>query len=65
MQYGLYYTCYMCSMDSTIHVTYTVWILLYMLHIQYGFYYRTRVPKFGRDLAYHSPTCDLYVAAAG
>ena len=39
MQYGFYYTCYICSMDSTIHVTYTVWILLYMLHIQYGFYY--------------------------
>jgi len=37
---------------------------LFYAHTQYGFYYRTRVPKFGRDLAYHFPSCDLYVAAA-
>ncbi len=34
-------------------------------HAQYGRYYRTRIPKFGRDLAYHSPSCDLYFAGAG
>jgi ribosome biogenesis protein ENP2 len=28
-------------------------------------HYRTRLPKFGRDLAYHYPSCDLYVTAAG
>lgn len=32
--------------------------------IQYGYYYRMRIPKFGRDLAYHYPSCDLYVAAS-
>lgn len=30
-------------------------------HAQYGRYYRMRIPHFGRDLAYHSPSCDLYV----
>jgi ribosome biogenesis protein ENP2 len=34
------------------------------IHAQYGFYYRTRIPKFGRDLAYHSPSCDLYIVGA-
>lgn len=33
-------------------------------HAQYGRYYRTRIPKFGRDLAYHTPSCDLYVVGA-
>jgi ribosome biogenesis protein ENP2 len=33
-------------------------------HAQYGFYYRTRVPKCGRDLVYHSPSCNLYVVGA-
>jgi len=30
-------------------------------HAQYGRYFRLRIPKFGRDLAYHTPSCDLYV----
>ncbi|EDO37775.1 predicted protein [Nematostella vectensis] len=34
-------------------------------HAQYGRYYRTRIPKFGRDLAYHYPSCDLYMVGAG
>ncbi|KXJ07855.1 Nucleolar protein 10 [Exaiptasia diaphana] len=34
-------------------------------HVQYGRLYRTRIPKFGRDLAYHYPSCDLYVVGAG
>ncbi|KAK6188249.1 hypothetical protein SNE40_004471 [Patella caerulea] len=31
------------------------------IHAQGGRYYRTRIPKFGRDLDFHYPTCDLYV----
>ncbi|KAG2182524.1 hypothetical protein INT43_007455 [Umbelopsis isabellina] len=34
-------------------------------HSQGGIHYRTRIPKFGRDLAYHYPSCDLLVGAAG
>ncbi|TPX70644.1 hypothetical protein SpCBS45565_g01682 [Spizellomyces sp. 'palustris'] len=34
------------------------------LHSQFGMHYKTRVPKFGRDLAYHFPTCDLMVGGA-
>ncbi|CAG8567946.1 5247_t:CDS:10 [Gigaspora rosea] len=33
-------------------------------HTQGGIYYKTRIPKFGRDLAYHYPTCDLLITAA-
>ncbi|XP_027058722.1 nucleolar protein 10-like [Pocillopora damicornis] len=33
-------------------------------HAQYGRYYRTRIPKFGRDLVYHYPSCDLYLVGA-
>jgi ribosome biogenesis protein ENP2 len=33
-------------------------------HNQGGLQYETRIPRFGRDLAYHYPSCDLYVAAA-
>lgn len=33
-------------------------------HNQGGLQYQTRIPKFGRDLAYHYPSCDLYIAAA-
>ncbi|KAF9529978.1 NUC153 and WD40 repeat-containing nucleolar rRNA processing-related protein [Crepidotus variabilis] len=35
------------------------------LHTQGGFHYRTRIPRFGRSLAYHFPSCDVYVAATG
>ncbi|KAK2164545.1 hypothetical protein LSH36_62g05021 [Paralvinella palmiformis] len=35
------------------------------IHAQQGRYYRTRIPKYGRDLAYHSPSCDMYFVAAG
>ncbi|XP_042875131.1 nucleolar protein 10-like [Penaeus japonicus] len=34
-------------------------------HSQGGRWFRTRIPKFGRDFAYHYPSCDLYMAAAG
>ncbi|XP_025952985.1 nucleolar protein 10 isoform X2 [Dromaius novaehollandiae] len=33
-------------------------------HSQHGHYYRTRIPKFGRDFSYHYPSCDLYFVAA-
>ncbi|XP_056151873.1 nucleolar protein 10 [Lampris incognitus] len=29
-------------------------------HSQHGHYYKTRIPKFGRDFAYHYPSSDLY-----
>ncbi|THV06649.1 hypothetical protein K435DRAFT_710787 [Dendrothele bispora CBS 962.96] len=35
------------------------------LHTQGGFHYRTRIPKFGRSLAYHYPSCDAILAASG
>lgn len=34
-------------------------------HAQYGRYYRTRMPKFGRDMVYHKPSCDLYLVGDG
>jgi len=33
-------------------------------HAQYGRYFRLRIPNFGRDLAYHTPSCDLYLGGA-
>ncbi|KAG8227062.1 hypothetical protein J437_LFUL013246 [Ladona fulva] len=33
-------------------------------HAAHGKYYRLRIPKFGRDLAYHETTCDLYLVGA-
>ncbi|RXW20182.1 hypothetical protein EST38_g5672 [Candolleomyces aberdarensis] len=35
------------------------------LHTQGGFHYRTRIPKFGRSLAYHFPSCDAIITASG
>ncbi|KAL0958130.1 hypothetical protein HGRIS_000298 [Hohenbuehelia grisea] len=35
------------------------------LHTQGGFHYRTRIPRFGRAIEYHFPSCDAYVSAAG
>lgn len=35
------------------------------LHAQYGRYYRTRIPKFGRDLKYHFQSCNLYIVGTG
>ena len=34
-------------------------------HAQYGRYYRLRIPTFGRDLAYHYPSCDLFFVGMG
>ncbi|KAL4254367.1 WD repeat NOL10/ENP2 family protein [Abortiporus biennis] len=35
------------------------------LHTQGGLHYRTRIPKFGRTLAYHFPSCDALFGASG
>ncbi|EGN92515.1 hypothetical protein SERLA73DRAFT_117248 [Serpula lacrymans var. lacrymans S7.3] len=35
------------------------------LHTQGGLHYRTRIPRFGRSLAYHYPSCDTFVSASG
>jgi ribosome biogenesis protein ENP2 len=35
------------------------------LHTQGGFHYRTRLPRFGRALAYHFPSCDALFGASG
>jgi ribosome biogenesis protein ENP2 len=34
-------------------------------HNQGSMQYQTRITRFGRDLGYHYPSCDLYIAAAG
>lgn len=34
-------------------------------HARSGAYYKTRIPAFGRALALHPSTCDLYVATSG
>ncbi|XP_013133465.1 PREDICTED: nucleolar protein 10 [Papilio polytes] len=33
-------------------------------HVGHGRHYRLRVPHFGRDIAYHKPSCDLFVVGA-
>ncbi|CAB4428976.1 unnamed protein product [Rhizophagus irregularis] len=33
-------------------------------HTHGGIYYKTRIPKFGRDLVYHYPSCDLLIGAS-
>ncbi|KAM3964735.1 nucleolar protein 10-like [Aphomia sociella] len=33
-------------------------------HVGHGRHYRLRVPRFGRDIAYHTPSCDLFVVGA-
>lgn len=35
------------------------------LHTQGGFHYRTRLPRAGRAIAYHYPSCDALVGASG
>lgn len=35
------------------------------LHTQGGFHYRTRIPRFGRSLAYHFPSCTALFSASG
>ncbi|KAJ3315353.1 Nucleolar protein 10 [Boothiomyces sp. JEL0838] len=33
-------------------------------HSHYGMHYQTRVPKFGRDLTYHYPSCNVLIGGA-
>lgn len=33
-------------------------------HVGHGRHYRLRVPRFGRDISYHKPSCDLFVVGA-
>ncbi|THH00034.1 hypothetical protein EW026_g2434 [Hermanssonia centrifuga] len=35
------------------------------LHTQGGLHYRTRIPRFGRALGYHFPSCDALIVGAG
>ncbi|PPQ73837.1 hypothetical protein CVT24_012262 [Panaeolus cyanescens] len=35
------------------------------LHTQGGLHYKTRIPRFGRSLAYHFQSCDTYLTASG
>ena len=35
------------------------------MHTQGGLHYKTRIPKFGRSLAYHFASCDTYLTASG
>jgi len=35
------------------------------LHAAYGRHHTVKIPRFGRDIAYESGNCDLYIAAAG
>lgn len=35
------------------------------LHTQGGLHYKTRIPRFGRALAYHFPSCDALFGASG
>lgn len=34
------------------------------MHAQGGIHYKTRIPKFGRDIAYHYHSCDLLAVGA-
>lgn len=34
-------------------------------HVQYGHYFRTRIPKFGRDMAYLPSQAELYIVGTG
>eukprot|EP01132_Coremiostelium_polycephalum_P002590 gene2590-3210_t len=34
-------------------------------HAKFGTYFSTRIPKLGRDMTYHKPSCDLYITASG
>ncbi|XP_055848507.1 nucleolar protein 10 [Episyrphus balteatus] len=31
------------------------------IHAAHGRHYRLRIPRFGRDMKYHSPSCDLFI----
>lgn len=33
-------------------------------HVGHGRHYKLRIPKFGRDMSYHEPSCDLFIVGA-
>jgi ribosome biogenesis protein ENP2 len=35
------------------------------IHAQYGKHFKIRIPKYGRDLAYHRTSCDLFSVGSG
>jgi ribosome biogenesis protein ENP2 len=35
------------------------------IHAQYGKHFKVRIPRYGRDLAYHRTSCDLFSVGSG
>ncbi|XP_064542111.1 nucleolar protein 10 [Drosophila montana] len=35
------------------------------IHAAHGRHYRLRIPRFGRDMKYHKPSCDMYIVGVG
>lgn len=33
-------------------------------HVSHGRHYKLRIPKFGRDMSYHEPSCDLFIVGS-
>lgn len=33
-------------------------------HVSHGRHYKLRIPKFGRDMSYHLPSCDLFIVGS-
>ena len=33
-------------------------------HCRYGFHHKIRIPKLGRDMVYHYPSCDMYMCGS-
>lgn len=31
------------------------------IHAAHGRHYRLRIPRFGRDMKYHKPSCDMFI----
>lgn len=34
------------------------------IHARYGFHHKIRIPKMGRDMVYHYPSCDMYMCGS-
>ncbi|KAI8042025.1 hypothetical protein M5D96_003325 [Drosophila gunungcola] len=35
------------------------------IHAGHGRHYRLRIPRFGRDMKYHKPSCDMFIVGVG
>ncbi|EDV57939.2 uncharacterized protein Dere_GG24261 [Drosophila erecta] len=35
------------------------------IHAAHGRHYRLRIPRFGRDMKYHKPSCDMFIVGVG